>query len=133
MTPAPASQEAVSLPIVTDDKAKEDEIPYVAQKNQYDIDFLLSQARKCGYVVFVLGRRPDGKGMERERRLYFGPSQSRMPGLRDVTFELKWGISLIDFKPTLTTANQIKSVTVNGWNRATRQPIKETVTLDDRS
>ena len=33
---------------------------------------------------------------------------------------------------TLTTANQIKSVTVNGWNRATRRAISETITLDDR-
>jgi hypothetical protein len=69
--------------------------------------------------------------VERERRLYFGPSQTDMPGIRDVTFALKWGISLVDFKPTLTTANQIKSVTVNGWNRATKQPINATVTLDD--
>ena len=36
-----------------------------------------------------------------------------------------------DFKPTLTTANQIRSVTVRGWDRRTKQPIKETVSLDD--
>ena len=122
------------LPIVINDNAKEAEerIPYIAQKSEYDIDFLFTQARQHGYVVFVLEADPHGQGVERERRLYFGPSQADMPGLRDVTFALKWGISLIDFKPTLTTANQIKSVTVNGWNRATKQPIKETVTLDDR-
>jgi len=28
------------LPIKIDDNAKEDEIPYLAQKNEYDIDFL---------------------------------------------------------------------------------------------
>ena len=42
------------------------------------------------------------------------------------------GKSLIDFKPTLTTANQIRSVTVNGWNRRTGRAISEKVTLDDR-
>ena len=48
-----------------------------------------------------------------------------------MTFELKWGISLIDFKPTLTTANQVKSVTVHGWNRSTKQPITGRASLDD--
>jgi len=121
------------LSIVINDNAKgaEEKIPYLAQKSEYDIDFLFSQARQHGYVVFVLEGDPRGQGVERERRLYFGPSQADMPGLRDVTFELKWGISLVDFKPTLTTANQIKSVTVNGCDRATKTPIKATVTLDD--
>ena len=131
MDPGPPPKKRFPLPIVTDGNAKEDAIPYVAQMNQFDIDFLLSQARQHGYVVFVLEGNPHGTGVERERRLYFGPSQTDMPGLRDVTFALKWGISLVDFKPTLTTANQIKSVTVNGWNRATKQPINATVTLDD--
>lgn len=123
------------LPIVVDDKAKGQEkpIPYVAQKNEYDIDFLFSRARQRGYVVVV--NEGDSKAREarrRERHLYFGPSDAKHPALRAVTFELEWGISLVDFKPTLTTANQVRSVTVNGWNRATRQPIRETVTLDDR-
>jgi phage protein D len=122
------------LPIVTDPnaKAKEPQLPYVAQKNEYDLDFLLARARQRGYVVYVSEGNPDGQGAEREPHLYFGPSNATHPARRDVSFELKWGISLIDFKPTLTTANQIKSVTVNSWNRATRQPIRETVTLDDR-
>jgi phage protein D len=37
----------------------------------------------------------------------------------------------MDFKPTLTTANQIKSVTVHGWNRSTKQPITGRASLDD--
>jgi phage protein D len=115
------------LPIVTDDQAKdkEPEIPYLAQRNQYDLDFLLARARECGYVLTVC------EGKEEDRRLYFGPSQ-QAPCRRDVTFELKWGASLIDFKPTLTTANQIKSVTVRGWNRRNGRRISETVSLDDR-
>jgi phage protein D len=62
-------------------------------------------------------------------QLYFGPSQSS--GTRDVTFQLEWGKSLVEFHPTLTTANQVKSVTVHGWNRNTKQPITEAATLDD--
>lgn len=116
------------LTIVTDANAKGEESPidYVAQRNQYDIDFLLSRARERGYVVFV-------REGENGRELYFGPSQGGdQAGLRDVTFELAWGKSLIEFKPTLTTANQIKSVTVNGWNRRRRRPISVTVDLNDR-
>jgi len=120
------------LPIVTDPKARarEPELEYVTQQNQYDIDFLFQRARQRGYVVFV--QESDRAVRGSRKQLYFGPSQEgQIPGLRDVTFELEWGKSLVDFKPTLTTANQIRSVTINGWNRRTAQPIRETVTLDD--
>lgn len=121
------------LPIVIDDNAKkkEPQLPYVAQETQYDIDFLLSRARLRGYVVYVQEGDPNARGPRRERHLYFGPSDSTHPALRTVTFELKWGVSLIDLKPTLTTANQVKSVTVRGWNRATRQAIRAKATLEN--
>ena len=87
------------LPIVVDPKSKKGEkpIPYVAQKNEYDIDFLLTRARQRGYVVFVLEGDPKKKGIESKRRLYFGPSTAGKP----VTIKLERGVSLIDFKPTL--------------------------------
>jgi phage protein D len=118
------------LPIIVDPKSKKGEkpIPYVVQKSEYDIDFLLSRARQRGYVVFVLEGDPEKKGIESKRRLYFGPSTAEKP----VTIKLERGVSLIDFKPTLTTANQVRSVTVHAWNRQTKKPISETVTLDDK-
>src|SRR5262249_51754333 len=86
-----------------------------------------------GYVVFVQEGDPKADSSEKKKKhLYFGPSNDKVSDVRNVTFELKWGISLVDFKPTLTTANQVKSVTVNGWDRKKKEPIKETVTLDDR-
>ncbi len=42
---------------------------------------------------------------------------------RDVSFELKWGASIMEFKPKITTANQISSVTVRGWHRTRKVPI----------
>ena len=45
---------------------------------------------------------------------------------------LRWGASLIEFKPTLTTANQVKSVTVNGWDRAKKKAITVKASLDDK-
>ncbi len=119
------------LPIVIDKNALNDEkpIPLVTQHNQYDIDFLFQRARTRGYVVFI--QEADAEA-HRERQLYFGPSQPGMiPGLRDVMFELRWGASMIEFKPKIATANQVGSVTVRGWHRTRKEPITRTVTLDD--
>lgn len=123
----------VPIEVNAEAKGREPPLPYVAQQNQYDIDFLLGRARERGYVVVMLeGDAQATRAIARDRRLYFGPSQANMPGLRAVTYELERGISLLDFTPTLTTANQVRSVTVNGWNRQTRRAIRETVSLDDR-
>ncbi len=126
-------QRRFPLPIVIDTTAKGREAPeeHVAQSNQYDIDFLFLRARRRGYVVFI-EEGVTRRGQPPREQLYFGPSRSnQVAALRDITYVLEWGISLNDFKPTLTTANQVKSVTVQGWNRATRQRIREQVTLDD--
>ncbi len=114
------------IPIEIDQNAAAAEpvLEYVSQQNQYDVDFLFQRARQRGYVIFIQETDP--------RSLYFGPSTGNIPGLRDVTFELRYPGSLLEFKPTLTTANPVKSVTVRGWNRKTKQPITETVTLDDQ-
>ena len=56
--------------------------------------------------------------------LYFGPPDERHPGIPDVRYELKWGISLIDFTPKLSTANQVSAVEVRGWNRE-YQPVHQ--------
>jgi phage protein D len=121
------------LRVEIDDNAMqtEKEIKYIAQNNQCDINFLLVLADRVGYVIFVKEEEREKGKVIKERRLYFGPSDANQPRLRPVTFELKWGISLIDFKPTLTTANQPKTVTVNGWNRSKKQPIIGKASLDD--
>ncbi len=112
---------------INDEARKNAEPPqhYVMQKNEYDIVFLLMRARRHGYVVVL--EEFEEKG-QRQKRLYFGPSEGKTPGERDVTYVLEWGKSLIQFKPTLTTAKQIDSVTVCGWNRRTKEPIAETET-----
>lgn len=111
-------------------KKGEQQIPYVAQTNMYDIDFLLWRARKRGYVVVLQEAEKDARGkLKHDRRIYFGPSEQA--GLRDATVELAWGESLMEFKPSLSTANQVKAVTVRGWNRATKTPIVARVDIDD--
>lgn len=122
------------LPVLIDETtlSQEDKIPYVAQSNQFDIDFLLERARRAGYVVFIKEAVKKGDKIVSPRGLYFGPSDTKHPGLRKDTFNLEWGTSLIDFKPTLSTANQIRSVTVNGWNVATKKPIVGKASIDDQ-
>lgn len=119
------------FPVEIDTSAIQDEpvIQYLAQENQYDIDFLLSRARMRGYVVFI--QESDQEVQGSRDRLYFGPPLGSVQGLRNVTFELEWGKSLVDIKPTLTTANQVKSVKFRGWDRASRRAINITVSVDD--
>lgn len=118
------------LPIVIDDnaKGKEKQIPIISEHNQYDIDFLFQRARERGYVVFI---QEADASKNQPRQLYFGPSHEASQSLRPVVFELAWGASLIEFKPKITTANQVKSVTVRGWHRTRKTPITRTVTIDD--
>lgn len=125
-------QKRFPLPIVIDQNAMQNEKPepIVTQHNQYDIDFLFQRARTRGYVLFI---QEADQAAGRPRQLYFGPSrQGMIPGLRDVEFRLTWGRSLMEFKPKITTANQVRSVTVRGWHRQCKQPITRTVTLDDQ-
>jgi phage protein D len=101
---------------------EETEIEYLAQDNQYDIDFLLALARRRGYTLYVVEDAD-------QPTLYFGPSDTPAP---EITYVLEWGKSLVDFRPTLTTANQVRSVTVRGWDRRRRRVISETRSLDQR-
>lgn len=125
----PDGSKRFPLPVRIDNAAKgrETALDYIAQDNKYDIDFLLQLARLYGYVVYVT-TEPQAGGASREV-LYFGPSDADHPGVPDVTYELKWGLSLIDFTPKLSTASQVKSVEVRSRNRATNQSIRKKVDL----
>ena len=129
------NQKRFPMPIVISEEAlsQETPIPYVAQSNQYDIDFLFVRARRLGYVVCIREGEPKSKDPDRRKtHLYFGPSDGRRPGAKDAIYKLRWGASLVEFKPTLTTANQVKSVTVKGWDRAKKKEISVKVSLGDK-
>lgn len=114
----------IPMPIEIDPNAKgqEPRIDFVTQKSEYDIDFLWRRARLRGYVVEV--RTYPGTDME---FLYFGPSTSKSPA----PYRLTWGMGLTDLKITLTTANQVKKVTVHGWDRKKQKPIEESADWSD--
>jgi len=114
----------IPMPVVIDKNAIKDEprLEYVAQKNEYDIDFLWRRARQRGYVVEV--RPPDAEN--KTEHLYFGPS-TKAPA----PYRLVWGAGLLDAKVTLTTANQVKKVTVHGWDRKAQKAIAESADWSD--
>jgi phage protein D len=118
------NEKRLELPVVIDEHAREDEplIDYIAQDNQYDIDFLLNLARRQGYDLTVDERA-------KPRHLLFAPSKT---ALEPVAYRLTWGETLVDFKPRLSTARQFNRVTVKGWDRRRKRPIKVTVDLQDR-
>jgi phage protein D len=105
------------------DPREERPIFFVGQKDEYDIDFLWRRARLRSYVVEIRHR------LNGEEFLYFGPSNTRAGR---VSYDLAWGSGLVDLKVTLTTANQVKKVTVHGWDRARQRPIVESVDWNDR-
>lgn len=110
-------QKRLPIPIHVPEGQENDEpdLTYVVQKSQYDIDFLWQRARIRGYDLRI---NDDGT-------LEFSPSQNK----ENPVYQLQWGQSLIDFKPTLTTGNQYKSVTVRGFDRATQKVIEEKIDL----
>jgi phage protein D len=120
----------IPMPIEIDPAARsrEPELVFVGQKNEYDIDFLWRRARIRSYVVEV--RKPPNpwRPDRTEEFLYFGPSTNQRG---PVDYELAWGSGLIDLKLTLTTATQVKKVTVKGWDRTAQKPIEVSVDRDD--
>jgi phage protein D len=106
------------------DKAARDKEPVhenVLMHNQYPIVFLAERARRLGYSLFLAWDQ-----QKKEEYLYFGPSEN----LRDKTYQLEWGRSLIAFKPTLSTGRQVNKVTVLGWDAKAKKPIKEEATVE---
>jgi Bacteriophage probable baseplate hub protein len=115
----------IPMPVRINPNAIQNEplLSYVVQKNEYDIDFLWRRARLRGYIVDI-GPVDDPT---QPPFLYFGPSDSNAP----MPYRLTWGAGLLDLQVTLTTANQVKKVTVHGWDRARQKPIEESADLSD--
>jgi phage protein D len=103
------------------------EYRYLFQDNQYDILFLLQRARAIGYDLTVLEEGDTSNLRSRPSRLRFAPSEN----IKRTIYELKYGISLIEFQPTLTTAHQVGKVTVRGWDAVKKKAIAVTVDRSD--
>jgi phage protein D/phage baseplate assembly protein gpV len=81
--------------------------PYVLQSNQTNLEFLRGRAAALGYLLHVRGKA-----------LHFGPPQANGQAV-----ELKWGQGLQEFRPRMTTIDQVSGVTARGWDPARRGEI----------
>jgi phage protein D len=95
----------------------EKEIDFIFQNNKYDIIFLLERAKTIGYELYV---DPD------KEKLIFKPSTQGKK-----TYKLDWNRSLLNFRPTLTTANQVSEVKVTGWDPKKKKQVVGTAKRKD--
>lgn len=93
---------------------------YVLQDAEYDIVFLVKRARRLGYDLVV-------DELSGESVLYFGPSGTQP---RPV-YRLHYGSTLIEFQPSLNTANQVGSVRLNSWDQENKRQITATARRGD--
>jgi hypothetical protein len=99
---------------------KEEKIPYLLMNNQFPIVFLIERARDLGYELTM---EEASQGGNREVIFHYRPTSD----VKRKTYILEWGVSLMNFQPTLQCANQVAELTVRGWNPQTKKPIKVTV------
>ncbi len=113
----------LGVDIVTSDRgpAQTIQYPYLFQDNMYDLLFLMSRARRIGYDLLV--EEASTSGSSRPSLLRFIPSTD----VQRTTYELKYGLTMIDFSPELTTHNQVGKVTVHGWDSVHKKSINVTV------
>lgn len=121
--PVKSGQPGLGIPVVSNPAANEAPDAFVFMNNQYDIVFLLERARRHGYEVYL-----DEDPETGNKTLYFGLSQSNSNA---PVYRLEWGRSLINFKPTLSTAKQVSQVTVRGWDRTANAKIEVNYKLQD--
>jgi phage protein D len=81
--------------------------PYVFQANETNLSLLQRRAAALGYLLYV-----EGKTLH-----CAAPEPAGQP------IEVKWGETLLEFHPRLTTVDQVSGVTVRGWDPAQRQMI----------
>ena len=113
----------ITIETETNAPGQKEEYRYLFQDNQYDILFLLQRARAIGYDLTVIEEGDTMNLRSRPSKLRFAPSEN----IKRAIYELKYGISLIEFQPTLTTAHQVSKVTVRGWDAVKKQAIEATV------
>jgi phage protein D len=121
--PVRSGQPGLGIKVEPNPASNETPDPFVFMNNQYDIVFLLERARRHGYEVYLTIDEDTG-----ERKLFFGLSQSKANA---PVYRLEWGRSLINFRPTLSTAKQVSTVTVRGWDRKSNSKIEVNYTLQD--
>ena len=90
---------------------------HLIQDNQFDILFLMKLARLEGYEIVI--EEPKKKG-DSKTVLRFVESGDPVRAV----YELRYGATLTEFQPTLSTAKQVSSVKIQGWDEAKGERIQ---------
>jgi phage protein D len=99
----------------------EEPMDYLLVNNQYPILFLMERARRIGYELTL---EDVSTGLV---TFGYGPTS----GVKDPTYVLEWGKTLISLQPNLQMTNQVSQVTVKGWNPTGKTKFEATVTRAD--
>jgi phage protein D len=103
---------------VTNNKSTEVPIDYLLINNQYPIVFLMERARRIGYELTL---EDISSGIV---TFGYGPTSA----VKDPTYVLEWGKTLISLQPNLQMTNQVSQVTVKGWNPSGKTKFEATIT-----
>jgi uncharacterized protein len=114
-----------------------EEGPVYKTMSQQDLDdaaFLKARAEACDFEMYMRTDPTSG-----EDTLHFVKPQDGRGSDPIRTFILAWGSlrstetppCLVEFKPTMAAAGQVQTVTVRGWDPATKKVIKQTATPEN--
>lgn len=109
----------LGIELETNPAPDEKRYEFLIQDSKYDIVFLMERARRIGYELYVK-ERGDENGRSQPPVLVFGRSDD----VKRPTYDLQYNRTLIDFKPDLTTANQVNEVVVRGWDAVNKKKIE---------
>lgn len=100
----------------------------VVQRNQDDATFLMERAKRIDYDCYII---LSGKKGEKDKLVFKKPTDGRHQSSERLTYQFKWGESLMSFTPELTAARQVSKVTVKGWDPKTKKAITGSASKDD--
>ena len=102
------------------------EHPIVVQKNQDDLTFLMERAKRIDFDFFLRINPKTGK----DTLCFVSPTDNR-DARRAKMYMFEWGKNLINYNTQLTLNKQVASVTVQGWDPATKSKISYKATAKD--
>jgi phage protein D len=120
------------------ERDKDDDGPVhdlVVQRNMDDLTFLMERAARIDFKVFMKTDPKSGEDV-----LHFGRPTDGRDSTPARTYVLAWGNlanntgvapSLIEFKPTISSSDQVQSVTVRGWDVKHKKAISVTAKAAD--
>ncbi|MDQ1728139.1 MAG: uncharacterized protein QOD33_264 [Pyrinomonadaceae bacterium] len=100
--------------------------PVVFQKNLDDLTFLMGRAKRIDFDFYLRVDPESGK----DTLFFVSPTDNR-DARRTQSYVFEWGKNLINYSSQLSLNRQVASVTVRGWDPATKQSISYTATPRD--